>query len=94
MPLPECAGKGTGYRYFGAAKTLPGVKELFEVEPPKQVRKTRYQMHKVRGHRGVAGGGHVPTHVHMFCTMASMLHMRDTKNGCVCMYARTHTASP
>lgn len=31
------AGKGTGYRYFGAAKNLPGVKELFEVEAPKQV---------------------------------------------------------
>jgi pre-mRNA-splicing factor ISY1 len=23
-------GKGQGYRYFGAAKSLPGVKELFE----------------------------------------------------------------
>uniref|UniRef100_A0A7S3QV93 Pre-mRNA-splicing factor ISY1 n=1 Tax=Dunaliella tertiolecta TaxID=3047 RepID=A0A7S3QV93_DUNTE len=44
--VAEMTGKGTGYRYFGAAKALPGVKELFEVEPPKQVRKTRYQMHK------------------------------------------------
>ncbi len=25
-------------RYFGAAKQLPGVKELFEKEAPKQVR--------------------------------------------------------
>lgn len=32
------AGKGAGYRYFGAAKALPGVKELFEAEPPKLVR--------------------------------------------------------
>jgi hypothetical protein len=31
------AGKGTGYRYFGAAKQLPGVKELFETEAPKLV---------------------------------------------------------
>ncbi|KAF5837178.1 Isy1-like splicing family-domain-containing protein [Dunaliella salina] len=45
--VAEMTGKGGGYRYFGAAKALPGVKELFEVEPPKQVRKTRYQMHKV-----------------------------------------------
>eukprot|EP00798_Chlamydomonas_sp_ICE-L_P024703 gene24703-10338_t len=39
-------GKSGGYRYFGAAKALPGVKELFEKEPPRVVRKTRYQMHK------------------------------------------------
>ena len=32
------AGKGRGYTYFGAAKKLPGVKELFEAEPVKQVR--------------------------------------------------------
>ena len=31
------AGRGGGYRYFGAAKTLPGVRELFEKEPPKKV---------------------------------------------------------
>lgn len=30
-------GRGGGYRYFGAAKNLPGVRELFEKEPPKQV---------------------------------------------------------
>lgn len=30
--------RGPGYRYFGAAKQLPGVKELFEKEAPKQVR--------------------------------------------------------
>lgn len=30
-------GRGGGYRYFGAAKTLPGVRELFEKEPPKKV---------------------------------------------------------
>ena len=32
------AGRGGGYRYFGAAKTLPGVRELFEKEPPKKAR--------------------------------------------------------
>ena len=31
-------GRGGGYRYFGAAKSLPGVRELFEKEPPKKVR--------------------------------------------------------
>lgn len=40
------SGKGPGYRYFGAAKNLPGVKELFEKEAPKVVRRTRFQMHK------------------------------------------------
>jgi len=30
-----------GYKYFGAAKDLPGVKELFEPDPPKPIRKTR-----------------------------------------------------
>lgn len=30
-------GRGGGYRYFGAAKQLPGVKELFEKEPPRKV---------------------------------------------------------
>jgi hypothetical protein len=38
LPANTCiTGKGTGYRYFGAARNLPGVKELFEAEKPKQV---------------------------------------------------------
>lgn len=36
-----------GYKYFGAAKELPGVRELFEQEPPKPVRKTRAQLYKL-----------------------------------------------
>ena len=32
-------------RYFGAAKQLPGVRELFEREPPRQIRRTRHQMY-------------------------------------------------
>lgn len=39
--------RGPGYRYFGAAKQLPGVKELFEKEAPKQVRKWREDGGKV-----------------------------------------------
>ncbi|XP_033744878.1 pre-mRNA-splicing factor ISY1 homolog [Pecten maximus] len=35
-----------GYKYFGAAKDLPGVKELFEQEPPPMLRKTRAEMMK------------------------------------------------
>lgn len=35
-----------GYKYFGAAKDLPGVRELFEQEPPKPTRKTRAEMMK------------------------------------------------
>ncbi|KAK3736674.1 hypothetical protein QZH41_020403, partial [Actinostola sp. cb2023] len=35
-----------GYKYFGAAKELPGVRELFEQEPPKAARKTRGELYK------------------------------------------------
>ena len=28
--ITSATGRGQGYRYFGAAKNLPGVKELFE----------------------------------------------------------------
>ncbi|XP_041348500.1 pre-mRNA-splicing factor ISY1 homolog [Gigantopelta aegis] len=35
-----------GYKYFGAAKDLPGVRELFEQEPPPQVRKSRAELMK------------------------------------------------
>ena len=38
--LGDATGRGAGYRYFGAAKNLPGVKELFEKEAPRQVRWT------------------------------------------------------
>ena len=38
--------QGTGYRYFGAAKNLPGVKELFEREPPKKPKRTRQDLYK------------------------------------------------
>lgn len=40
------SGRGGGYRYFGAAKLLPGVKELFEKPPPRTVRRTRQQMYQ------------------------------------------------
>lgn len=33
-----------GYKYFGAAKDLPGVRELFEQEPPPTPRKTRGEL--------------------------------------------------
>merc|ERR1711953_808028 len=37
----------TGYKYFGAAKDLPGVRELFETEVvPEAPRKTRKQLFK------------------------------------------------
>lgn len=35
-----------GYKYFGAAKDLPGVRELFEQEPPKAPRKNRGELYK------------------------------------------------
>ncbi|WAR26160.1 ISY1-like protein [Mya arenaria] len=35
-----------GYKYFGAAKELPGVRELFEQEPPPPPRKNRGELMK------------------------------------------------
>jgi len=35
-----------GYKYFGAARDLPGVRELFEQEPPPPPRKTRAELMK------------------------------------------------
>lgn len=35
-----------GYKYFGAAKDLPGVRELFEQAPPPPPRKTRAELMK------------------------------------------------
>ncbi|CAG0921140.1 unnamed protein product [Notodromas monacha] len=35
-----------GYKYFGAARDLPGVRELFEQEPPPPPRKTRADLMK------------------------------------------------
>ncbi|GLC51525.1 hypothetical protein PLESTB_000511900 [Pleodorina starrii] len=44
--VAELTGKGRGYTYFGAAKKLPGVKELFEAEPVKVARRSRHQMYR------------------------------------------------
>lgn len=35
-----------GYKYFGAAKDLPGVRELFQQQPPPAARKTRAELMK------------------------------------------------
>jgi len=42
--IGEGSSLGSGYRYFGAARSLPGVKELFTRVAPRSVRKTRYHM--------------------------------------------------
>lgn len=38
-------GRGS-YKYYGAAKKLPGVAELFRSEPPPPPKRTRYEMYK------------------------------------------------
>jgi len=38
--------QGRGYRYYGAAKKLPGVKELFSKPPPERQKRTRGEMMK------------------------------------------------
>ncbi|XP_004210924.1 pre-mRNA-splicing factor ISY1 homolog [Hydra vulgaris] len=35
-----------GYKYFGAARDLPGVRELFEQDPPKAPRKNRAELYR------------------------------------------------
>lgn len=35
---------GPGYKYFGVAKNLPGVKELFQKPAQKKARRTRKEM--------------------------------------------------
>ncbi len=41
----EVAGS-SGYKYFGAAKDLPGVRELFETDKPVNTKKTRAELMK------------------------------------------------
>jgi pre-mRNA-splicing factor ISY1 len=44
--LEVVPGKGGGYRYFGAAKKLPGVAELFVKDVPVRPKRTRAQITK------------------------------------------------
>ncbi|KAI3993206.1 hypothetical protein MKX01_009949 [Papaver californicum] len=46
IDVPNTSGRGPGYRYFGAAKKLPGVKELFEKPPELRKRRSRYEIFK------------------------------------------------
>ncbi|XP_076940286.1 uncharacterized protein LOC143609417 [Bidens hawaiensis] len=46
VDVPNPSGRGPGYRYFGAAKKLPGVKELFEKPPELRKRRSRYDIFK------------------------------------------------
>ncbi|KAL5131792.1 Exocyst complex component SEC3A [Glycine soja] len=46
VDVPNPGGRGPGYRYFGAAKKLPGVKELFKKPPELRRRRTRYDIYK------------------------------------------------
>ena len=43
--MSSSAGRGPSYKYFGAAKNLPGVKELFEKpKPAKKARRTKHEI--------------------------------------------------
>ncbi|ONM55794.1 Pre-mRNA-splicing factor isy-1 [Zea mays] len=50
--VPNPSGRGPGYRYFGAARKLPGVRELFDKPPEMRKRRTRYEIHKRINARG------------------------------------------
>ncbi|KAF9612062.1 hypothetical protein IFM89_037981 [Coptis chinensis] len=43
---PNPSGRGPGYQYFGAAKKLPGVRELFEKSLELRKRRSRYDIFK------------------------------------------------
>lgn len=44
VDVPNPGGRGPGYRYFGAAKKLPGVRELFEKPPEPKKRPSRWEI--------------------------------------------------
>ena len=46
VDVPNPSGRGPGYNCFGAAKKLPGVRELFEKPPELRKRRTRYDIYK------------------------------------------------
>ncbi|KAF6144021.1 hypothetical protein GIB67_017629 [Kingdonia uniflora] len=46
VDVPNPSGRGPGYRYFGAAKKLPGVRELFDKPPELKRRRSRYEIFK------------------------------------------------
>ncbi|XP_059315965.1 uncharacterized protein LOC132066768 [Lycium ferocissimum] len=46
VDVPNPGGRGPGYRYFGAAKKLPGVKELFDKPTESRKRRTRCEIYK------------------------------------------------
>ncbi|XP_037418750.1 pre-mRNA-splicing factor ISY1 homolog [Triticum dicoccoides] len=46
VAIPNPSGRGPGYHYFGAAKKLPGVRELFDKPLDVRKRGTRYGIHK------------------------------------------------
>ncbi|KOM45276.1 hypothetical protein LR48_Vigan06g058200 [Vigna angularis] len=46
VDVPNPGGRGPGYRYFGAVKKLPSVKELFEKPPELRKRRTLYDIYK------------------------------------------------
>ncbi|KHG07330.1 Pre-mRNA-splicing factor ISY1 [Gossypium arboreum] len=46
VDVPNPSGRGPGYRYFGAAKKLPGVRELFERQPELRKRRRRDDINK------------------------------------------------
>ncbi|KAL9231957.1 hypothetical protein vseg_007115 [Gypsophila vaccaria] len=46
VDVPNPSGRGPGYRYFGAAKNLPGVRDLFHKPPELRKRRTRYDIYR------------------------------------------------
>ena len=45
--IPREVPGNKGYKYFGAARDLPGVRELFESDAPAVIKKTRAELMKV-----------------------------------------------
>ena len=78
-PAYDADGKelpgGGGYRYFGAAKDLPGVRELFEPAPIQKKKRSRHEM--CVGGSESRGAAHNPTR------MACLARAADNARGSV-----------
>ncbi|XP_077582644.1 pre-mRNA-splicing factor ISY1 homolog [Stigmatopora nigra] len=77
-----------GYKYFGAARDLPGVRELFEQEPAPDMRKTRGELMKdvdaeYYGYRDEDDGVLVPLEMrHEKRAIAEAIHKWRLDGGC------------
>ena len=90
----DATGRGPGYRYFGAAKNLPGVKELFEKDAPRQVGRARPPTPPVPAARVRLGACVVCPHQRLSCRAACpVLARRSEERAARCTRRSTPTTT-